>query len=289
MEATWNVENSVKLYRLKVGPDINILPNKVGWCQLYLDLDKTGSDRVILCSINWYITKGLYRLLLDIVIEGWLRRNTKALPTTSELNSDPDMASLVSLPCLSAPSSLFCAIKGTSTRLGCTVFTLISPSSYSRSQLFRIPPPSPARHHSPPTGHDHNHDSQTSSPPCGETTTISSPRNIGQGSCSTCTVTQDNLASFTRTSTSYFMALTASTLFTTPAFAADALTTNFQLTMSWFGVPDHEPQLAPLTSQGACPGDNQWILITRILLFWGAVRWVRALIAMLIAAWCWCW
>ena len=191
MEATWNVENSVKLYRLKVGPDINILPNKVGWCQLYLDLDKTGSDRVILCSINWYITKGLYRFLWDIVIEGWLRRNTKALPTTSELNSDPDMASLVSLPCLSAPSSLFCAIKGASTRLGCTVFTLISPSSYSRSQLFRIPPPSPARHHSPPTGHDHNHDSQTSSPPCGETTTISSPRNIGQGSCSTCTVTQD--------------------------------------------------------------------------------------------------
>ena len=176
------------------------------------------------------------------------------------------MASLVSLPCLSAPSSLFCAIKGASTRLGCTVFTLI-PSLIvqpqpincieSHSSSLLSDPPSPARHHSPPTGHDHNHDSQTSSPPCGETTTISSPRNIGQGSCSTCTVTQDNLASFTRTSTSYFMALTASTtLFTTSAFAADALTTYFQLTMSWFGVPDHEPQLAPLNSQGACPGDN---------------------------------
>ena len=137
-----------------------------------------------------------------IVIEGWLRRNIKALPTTSELNSDPDMASLVSLPCLSAPSSLFCAIKGASTRLGYCVHSDPLPhrtaaanciESHS-SSLLPDPPPSSARHHSPPTGHDHNHDSQTSSPPCGETTTISSPRNIGQGSCSICTVTQDNLA-----------------------------------------------------------------------------------------------
>ena len=51
-----------------------------------------------------------------------------------------------------------------------------------------------------------------------------SPGNIGQGS--SCTATQDNQAS---------------------AFTANALTTIFLLTMSRFGVPDHEPR-APIPS-----------------------------------------
>ena len=95
---------------------------------------------------------------------------------------------------------------------------------------------------------------------------------------------------------------------------------HFLLTMSWLGVPGHEPQLAPLTRQGAyhsspdtiaCPGANrdnlssqlepwkslhpwfdeicikQWMLMSSeytslgFLIFWGAVRWARVSIVVL--------
>ena len=91
---------------LKLGHIWTYYQTRSEWCQLYLDLDKTGTDIGTLCSITPKVCTGWCGILVRS--KGWLRRNTKALTTTSELNSNPKMASLLSSmssPCTSAPSS----------------------------------------------------------------------------------------------------------------------------------------------------------------------------------------